>query len=100
MQTPEAKVKQRVKEILDEAGAYYDMPVPSGYGKPTLDFIGCYKGYYFAIETKAPGNMPTIRQEQTMTQMQKAGAKVFLIDGESYDYSQLQIWFAKVDFIV
>ena len=29
--TPESKVKKRVKEVLDELGAYYFMPATGGY---------------------------------------------------------------------
>lgn len=74
--TPEGKIKENVKNFLKKRGAYFFMPVPSGYGTPTLDFIGCYRGYYFAIETKAPGKEPTPRQRSTMRTMQEAGGYV------------------------
>jgi hypothetical protein len=73
MKTEEGKLKDKVKAFLNERGAYYHMPVPSGYGSPTLDFVGCYRGYFFAIETKAPGKRPTPRQCATMQSMQNAG---------------------------
>jgi penicillin-binding protein-related factor A (putative recombinase) len=41
------------------------MPVPSGYGESTLDYIGCYKARFFAIETKKPGGKLTPRQQNT-----------------------------------
>ena len=28
-----------------------------------MDFLGCYRGRFFAIETKAPGKKPTLRQD-------------------------------------
>ena len=65
------------------------MPVPSGFGESTLDYMGCYKGYYFAIETKAPSKRPTPRQQTVITQMQQAGAAVFVIDG---DLTELKQW--------
>ena len=49
--TPEGKVKQKVKKLLDEYRVHYDMPVPCGYGKQMLDFHCCYHGRYFAIES-------------------------------------------------
>ena len=56
---------------------------------PTLDFIGCHHTRYFAIETKAPGGKPTPRQCNTMYEIQKAGGKTFVIDG---NYDELQNW--------
>ena len=76
MKTEEGKLKDKVKAFLKERGAYYHMPVPSGYGMQTLDFVGCYRGMFFGVETKAPGKKPTPRQEYTMNEMRKAGAWV------------------------
>lgn len=87
--TPEGKVKEAVSALLKKFGAYYEMPVPGGYGKSGLDYQGCFHGKYFAIETKAPGKKPTPRQVLTIAQIQKAGGKVFVIDG---DCSELQRW--------
>ncbi len=86
--TPEGKVKLQVKralKMLQDRGypVYYHMPVQNGMGKPTLDFIGCIKGQFFAIETKAPGKKPTERQEGTIEDMRKAGAHVFVYDGSN-----------------
>ncbi len=53
--TPEGKVKDKIKKMLKEHGAYFHMPVQNGMGAPTLDFVGCYCSHYFAIEAKAPG---------------------------------------------
>jgi penicillin-binding protein-related factor A (putative recombinase) len=89
MQTPEGKVKDEVKKLLVKHGAYYHMPVQNGMGTPTLDFIGCMKGYFFGIETKAPGKKPTPRQLLTIKNMESAGGTCFVIDG---DLSELQQW--------
>lgn len=79
--TPEGRVKEAVKKLLKRYGAYYHMPVLSGMGKPTLDFVGCHNGYFLAIETKAEGGKPTPRQEITIAEMRAAGAQVFVISG-------------------
>jgi len=80
--TPEGKVKARIKKLLDSCKyMYYHMPVQSGYGKPSLDFIGCHMGRYFAIEAKAPGKEMTPRQEITRDDILAAGGKVFTVDG-------------------
>ena len=72
MRTPEGRLKDKVKAFLKARGAYYHMPVQNGYGQPSLDFVGCYKGFYFAIETKAPGKTPTPRQTYTMNEIVSA----------------------------
>lgn len=80
--TPEGKVKQKVRGILDQyPRMYYYMPVPMGFGRPSLDFIGCYNGLGFAIETKDEGKKPTARQAATIYEMKAAGAAVFVISG-------------------
>jgi hypothetical protein len=81
--TPEGKVKEKVKKMLKEFGAYYHMPVQNGMGKPSLDFVCCHKGRFLAIETKTEKGKLTLRQQATMDEMQKAGAIVILIRGES-----------------
>ena len=80
MATAESKVKDRVKKLLKKYGTYYHMPVQNGLGAPSLDFICCHKGYYFAIETKAGNKQPTTRQEITMNEIRAAGGFVFLIN--------------------
>ncbi len=80
--TPESKVKQAVKTLLDNFHVYHNWPVPAGYGTPMLDCVGCHCGYFFAIETKAAGEKLTPRQEFTKSEMELAGAKVFVISGD------------------
>lgn len=77
MRTPEARIKDQVKAFLKERGAYFFMPVPTGYGTPALDFIGCHEGRFFAVETKSFGKRPTPRQMYTMSKMCEAGAVCF-----------------------
>jgi hypothetical protein len=81
--TPEGKVKDRVKKRLKIAGAYQHWPVQTGYGSACLDCHGCYRGHYFAIETKAPGKHPTPRQLLSMEDIENAGGKVLVI-GEAF----------------
>ena len=91
--TPEGKIKKKINALLDSYGAalYRDMPVPSGYGKPTLDYVCCYRGMYFAIEAKRPTKEPTTRQEGTIEDMRAAGARVFVVnDDDSLD--ALAVW--------
>ncbi|MGZ3665695.1 MAG: hypothetical protein ACXVDA_14575 [Ktedonobacterales bacterium] len=80
--TPEGRVKAAVKKILKRYGddLYYEMPVPTGFGKSGLDFHICFHGHYIAIETKAPKKEPTPRQDHTIAQIKKAGGTVLVID--------------------
>jgi hypothetical protein len=89
--TPEGKVKQMIKRHLKEYGVWYDMPVPGGYGKPTLDFLCCYKGRFFAIEAKAEGKKPTPRQHRTMVEIVTAGGMAFVVDSE-YRMQEVLAW--------
>jgi hypothetical protein len=87
--TPEGRVKAKVKRVLEWYRAYYHMPVQNGMGKPSLDFIGCSNGFYFGVETKAPGEKPTKRQEVTIDEILRAKGKVFVING---DCTELEAW--------
>jgi len=84
MTTPEGKVKREVTALLKSYDdIYWWMPVPGGYGESTLDYIGCFAGEFFAIETKAPGNKPTERQRQIINRIGLAGGTVFVISDAS-----------------
>lgn len=88
-QTPEGKVKDKVKRLLKKYGAYYFMPVQTGYGAPTLDILACYKGIFIAIETKAPGKKPTARQELTIKEIKAANGLVYVIDGDITELEEM-----------
>lgn len=91
--TPEGKVKEAVKKLLREHGAYWHMPVQNGMGAPALDFHVCHNGRYAGIETKAKGKHATVRQNATMMSVMRAGGSVFLIDdSEGADMAALVSW--------
>lgn len=74
-------VKQAIKKVLDSySGSYRFMPVPYGLGASTVDFIVCHYGLFIGIEAKAPGEVPTARQELIIKQIQDAGGEAFVID--------------------
>lgn len=83
---PEAKVKNKVKRMLQKHGAYQFWPVQTGYGSPALDCYGSHCGLFFAIEAKAPGKHPTERQKLLIGAIANSGAPVFII-GERKDTS-------------
>jgi len=95
--TPEGRVKKRVKQLLESYGkaVYTHWPVLNGMGKPTLDCIGCANGAYFAIETKAPGEVLTERQGLTRRDIEVAGGTVFAYDGDDFVLAELDAWIRK-----
>lgn len=93
MQTPEGKVKDAVKKLLKKHGAYWHMPVQTGYGAPALDFHVCHRGRYAAVETKAAGKKLTQRQVFISEEVTKAGGKVFKVIG--MDLHELEAWLSE-----
>lgn len=84
--TPEAKVKQKVRLILEKYGAYYTMPVTGGYGASGVpDFICCYHGRFIGIECKANGNTPTALQLNNMKRIALAGGRTGVINETNID---------------
>ena len=88
MRTLEGELKEQIKLYLKQLGASYYMPVPSGYGRQSVDFLVCCPqwfnhgriGRYLAIETKAPGKKPTPRQAQFLAEIKAAGGVAFWCD--------------------
>ena len=84
--TPEAKVKAKVKKILADMGAYYAMPLGTGFGNSGVpDFLVCYQGAFVGIECKANGHKPTALQLHNMMQIRKAGGRSFVVDETNID---------------
>jgi len=79
--TPEAKVKAKVKKVLSEVGAYYAMPMGTGFGNSGVpDFLVCFRGKFYGIECKANGGKPTALQLKHIDDIRKAGGIAFIID--------------------
>ena len=58
------------------------MPVQTGLGASTLDYLCCVNGHFVAIETKAPGAHLTARQLVVQSDIQVSYGLVFLVDSE------------------
>ena len=96
--TPEGQIKKLVKDYLisiglipagqavlctEEHTGWFHMPVSNGMGVHGIpDFLGHYKGRFFAIETKAKGKTPTPRQLLQLNALDLTGAAVFVVDSE------------------
>lgn len=82
--TPESKVKKKVKEALEHIGAYYTMPVTSGYGRSGVpDFIVCLNGRFIGIECKAGKGKPTALQLDNLDRIEKCGGVSLLINEDN-----------------
>ena len=82
--TPEAKVKKKVKEILDQMGVYHFSPMQNGMGRAGIpDIIGCLEGHFIGIECKAGTNKPTPLQEQNLERILQAGGYALVINEEN-----------------
>jgi hypothetical protein len=75
----ESKVKHKLKAYLQACKSYWFMPVQTGYGATSLDFLCCVNGRFFAYETKRPGKHLTPRQWLVAAQIRAAGGKVFMV---------------------
>jgi hypothetical protein len=84
MMTPEGKVKAEIKAKLTELGAYFFMPVQTGYGARTVDILACIDGRFVAIEVKKPGvHKGTALQEDVLKEVRDAGGVAFV--AQSWD---------------
>jgi hypothetical protein len=84
--TPEKKVKDKVRKILAESGAFHFMPATHGYGTSGVpDIIGCYKGRMFAIECKAGDNKPTALQMKNLALISGAGGYTEIVNETNID---------------
>lgn len=79
--TPEVLVKRKIRKLLDEAGAYYAMPIGTGYGNSGVpDFLICHKGRFIAVEAKAGNNKPTALQELHLSRIRAMGGIALVIN--------------------
>jgi hypothetical protein len=82
MTTPEGHTKRRLRQILAQYdGMYSYWPVPSGFGRTTVDVIGCYRGRFFIVETKAEGKKPTLKQTIELQRAEAAMGRSFVMAG-------------------
>jgi hypothetical protein len=82
--TPETKVKKKVKAILESLGAYYTMPVAGVFGRSGVpDILCCLHGRFVAIECKANGGKTTRLQDSNLTAIAQAGGIALVVDETS-----------------
>jgi len=82
--TPEKKVKTKVRRILDEMGIYHFSPPGMGLGRSGIpDIICCYEGRFVAIECKAGKGKTTALQEREINAIRTAKGLAFVINEEN-----------------
>jgi Holliday junction resolvase len=82
--TPESKVKKSVKNVLESLGAYYVIPVTSGFGRSGApDFLVCLNGRFIGIECKSGNKRPTALQLDNLEQIEKCGGLSLVINEEN-----------------
>ena len=82
--TPEAKVKAKVRRLLEAASVYYFMPATGGYGRSGVpDIVGCCDGKFFAIECKAGKGKTTALQDNELRKIKEAGGIALVINEDN-----------------
>ena len=84
--TPEGEIKDQVRKVLDEMGAYYFFPAANGYGRTGIpDVIACIGGYFVGIECKAGSKQPTALQQRELDNIEKAEGTGILVNADNID---------------
>lgn len=91
--TPEGRIKNKIKLLLDSYGhaLYVFMPVQTGYGSRTLDYLGCVKGVFFGVEAKRPKGKTTALQDAAIERIDKAGGQTFVVSDDQ-SLAELKRW--------
>jgi len=80
----EADVKDEIKKILTRAGAWFFMPVQTGYGVRGIpDFIVCFDGLFIGIEAKFGKNKESNWQKKQGAAIQKAYGEYLVINDKN-----------------
>ena len=79
--TPEGKVKDKIKKILKAHNIYYAMPHGAGFGNAGVpDFLCCVEGNFVAIEAKASEGKVTLLQQKNLNDIEASGGMAWVIN--------------------
>ena len=85
-QTPEAKVKAKITQVLREEGVYYFFPTTGGFGRSGVpDIVCCVNGRFLGIECKAGNNKPTLLQVREIEAIRTAGGVAIVANEDNWD---------------
>lgn len=95
--TPESIVKRDVKKLLTAAGAYFILPIGSGYGGDAgaPDIVCCIDGRFLAVECKAGKGKTTALQEAHLARIRAAGGVALVINETNLNELKDAIWNLK-----
>lgn len=110
--TGEGRVKDALKKYLISIGlipasqaplatqantGWFFMPVSNGMGVSGIpDFIGAYKGRFFAVETKVEKKNPTALQAHQINAINLTGGAAFVMRGE-HDLWNIMEWVSSIN---
>lgn len=79
--TPEGRIKDKVRAMLKAHKVWYFLPGNNGFGKSGVpDFVCCVAGRFIGIECKADASKrPTELQMRCGAQITDAGGRWFLV---------------------
>ena len=83
--TPEAKVKDKIKKILETHDIYYAMPHGAGFGNAGVpDFLCCMNGKFLAIEAKADlSSAVTALQLRQLNDIEESGGVSWIVHADN-----------------
>lgn len=85
-QTPEQKVKAKIRATLRALDHWYCTPIGSAYGHAGVpDFLVCVRGRFVGIEAKAASGRLTALQSKVHTDISRSGGGVLVIDPSNVD---------------
>lgn len=95
--TPEAKVKKKVRALLDEYNVYHFMPPANGFGRAGIpDIVGCFSGRFIAVECKAGNNTTTALQDRELQRIKEAGGYALVINENNInELKELMEWMTQ-----
>lgn len=78
-QTPESKLKMRIRKDLTSRGAFWSNIQGGAFSKPgDPDIVACYRGRYIAIEAKSPVGRQSDIQRTRQREIETAGGVYIL----------------------
>jgi len=80
----EAKIQRECQEEIEDAGGYVVKLHGSQYTSAgTPDLLACVNGWFYAFETKRPGEQPTRLQVSRLTEIWLAGGLGYVVESRS-----------------
>jgi hypothetical protein len=82
MTGPEARLRAKVVKALRSYSGWWFVTHGGQFQQGGLpDVMGCYKGYFYGLELKAPGKLHTLteRQAHALKSIKQAGGKATVV---------------------